>query len=315
MAIIKFACPHCNRPLKGNDTMQGKTLNCPACKSQITVPAPPSPSSAVELHLTDQPLTPPPHKPQHGTTAKRQWGSGRPMNENAGSFPLERRSDPRLPESHKDVQRFAFTKDSASLTRFLKVMLWIFSGLAVVAIFSGFAQLSLISSPNFTAEEAQANNLRQSAIGIVQLAGFIITGIAFLIWIHRANVNCRGFGAKDMKFTAGWSIGYYFIPIVSFYKPYYAMKEIWQASQNPNKWMNQSTSPLLGLWWTLWIIWNLLRQIAYQMSARAESLEAIKSATIVTILSDLVDIPLCIVAIFLVAAIFSFQRRLVEQNR
>ena len=313
MAVIKFACPYCNRPLKGSSSMQGKSLKCPACQSQITVPTSPSQSDAFELHTADETLSHP-HGSSSGSLAKRQWGRGRPIEESTGSFPVQRKDSPAPPESGADAEVFSFSRDPTSLTTFLKIMLWIGSGLAAAALFSEFAQLNLLSSRNFTPEEAGANDFRQGAIAVAQVAVFIVTGIAFLMWIYRANVNCRGFGAKDLKFTAGWSVGYYFIPFLNLYKPYHAMKEIWQASQNPRDWPSQSTSPLLGLWWTLWIFSNAAGQIAYRISSRAESLESIRNATIAAIVSDLIDIPTCIVAALMVTAIFSFQKKLVEQG-
>ena len=49
---------------------------------------------------------------------------------------------------------------------------------------------------------------------------------------HRANYNARQLGAADMRFTPGWAVGWHFIPIAWFWKPYQAMTEIWRASVN-----------------------------------------------------------------------------------
>ena len=88
---------------------------------------------------------------------------------------------------------------------------------------------------------------------------FPITGVLVLMWIYRANYNARQLGAIDMTFTPGWSIGWYFIPVVNLWKPYRAMKEIWHASANPKTWQNQRhTPPLLSWWWGLWIILTMM---------------------------------------------------------
>ena len=71
------------------------------------------------------------------------------------------------------------------------------------------------------------------------------TGILVLTWIHRANHNARQLGADDMRFTPGWAVGWYFVPIAWFWKPYQAMKEIWLASANPSDWRGRPVSPLL----------------------------------------------------------------------
>jgi hypothetical protein len=209
---------------------------------------------------------------------------------------------------------YAFLKDPTSLTKFLRTMLWIYLGIIIVSLLSDFMQMNLLSSASFSQAEAKANDLRQRIIGLIHLAIFIVTGIAFLKWIHRANSNSHGFGARNMKFSPGWSVGYYFIPFLNLYRPYQAMKEIWKVSKNPADWQNESGDPLLGWWWALWIISNILGQISFRISMAANTLNSLKESTVMSIVSAVVDIPLCIVGVSLVSAIFRQQKRLTEMN-
>src|SRR5438105_4269071 len=43
---IKFACPHCGRPLSVKDELAGKKGPCPACKKIVTIPS--STSTAIQ---------------------------------------------------------------------------------------------------------------------------------------------------------------------------------------------------------------------------------------------------------------------------
>ena len=116
--------------------------------------------------------------------------------------------------------------------------------LALIAIGSNLMEYQLLTdfqngvyfSQEMAVAGAEANDKRQQIIVFSYLAVFIISGILILKRIYQSNQNARYLGAKDMAFTPAWSIGFYFIPIVSLWKPYQAMKEIWQASQNPNNW-------------------------------------------------------------------------------
>jgi len=202
----------------------------------------------------------------------------------------------------------SFKKDPTNLTTILKTMLWIFMGLGIISILSDFAQLNLLKSAYITNAAAEANDKRQQVIGIIFIIAYIATGITFLKWIYRANLNVRGFGVQGLKFTPGWSIGYYFIPILCFFKPYQAMKEIWQASKNPDNWKNQLVSPLLGCWWTLWLISCFFGQISFKMSFRADTLAELLSSTTITIISTIIDIVLTAVALSLVSRIFKMQK-------
>lgn len=213
------------------------------------------------------------------------------------------------------TQKYHYTKDLSSITNTLKVMLWVFLVINIIAIFSEFMQLSLLSKDFFSLEEAKANDIRQGIVGLIWMIVFIITAIIFLKWKYRANLNCHGFGAQDMKFKPGWAIGYYFIPILSFFKPYQAMEEIWKVSTNPANWQNEKGSRLIILWWSLWLICSFLGQLSLRASlGSAKTIESLENATIISIMVYIGEILLCIVTISLVKAIFTKQENLIKKS-
>lgn len=231
-----------------------------------------------------------------------------------------------LPIPENGTTTYTFTKDPRSLTSFLIFMLWLSLGSKVISILSDFGQMSLLAQESFTQAEAEANDERQGLVGIAFLIIFIITGVVFLKWIYRANLNSRGFGAKDMKFTPGWSIGYYFIPILNLYKPYQSMEEIWRVSKDPVNYKpyqsmkesllyqtegKEENRPLL-LWWSFWLGANFIAQLTSNNYQEAETVEALKNATYVSILSSLIWIMLCIYAVKLVKTITDRQRALTK---
>jgi hypothetical protein len=62
--IIKFACPHCQQPMEGEDTLYGQFINCPGClrdfapiapaSPAITAKPAPRPPAAAQLDLRDR---------------------------------------------------------------------------------------------------------------------------------------------------------------------------------------------------------------------------------------------------------------------
>lgn len=208
--------------------------------------------------------------------------------------------------------RFVFTKDPTGLTRTLKVLMWIQLGVAMLSMLSDIAQLRLLGSAEINPEAAQANDLRQGAVGLLHLGMVVATGITFLMWIHRANRNCHGFGAQGMRFTPGWSVGCYFIPLLNLVRPYQAMKEIWLTSSDPLGWRPTTSTPLVGWWWTFWIISSVLGNIVFRINLNAETPEALITGTQASIISALIDIPLSLLAITLVTRICHMQTRLVS---
>ncbi len=206
-------------------------------------------------------------------------------------------------------------KDSTNLTKWVRYMLYAQIVVALIAIASNFLEYQLLSDYQngvYTSQEkavadGEASDQRQQMVGLIYLAVFIISGFLILRWIHRANYNARQLGAKDMKFTPGWSIGYYFIPILTLWKPFQAMKEIWKASHYPNNWSNEKAGSILELWWFLWIVSNMLGQAVFRMSTGAEELQELMDLNIITQILDALGIPLALVTLSIINSIYKAQ--------
>lgn len=87
-------------------------------------------------------------------------------------------------------------------------------------------------------------------LAFVGLIGLILV----FVWVYRAHHNAEQLGATGLKFSPGWSVGCYFVPVIWFWKPYQAMKEVWQASARPSGWTRQPGSVLLRCWWMCWLL-------------------------------------------------------------
>jgi hypothetical protein len=206
-------------------------------------------------------------------------------------------------------------RDPATLTQALKVLLILSLLLDFIATVSGVMELALLHSlqggtfaGDFDAA-ATSNDNRQQAIGFTQVALFIVTGIVFLTWIHRANRNARALGAEGMRFTPGWSVGWYFVPIMSLWKPFQAMREIWQASAQPGNWQSVQAPPLVGWWWAMYLISQILAQIAYRLSGNIDSVDDAMLASVITTGSNISGMALDGLAFLLVTKIIASQIR------
>lgn len=205
--------------------------------------------------------------------------------------------------------------NSSDIFNWAKWALYAQIGISIIAIISGFMEYELLTnfkSGNFVSEAsavaaAESNDTRQGAVGVIQFLVFIISGIIILKWIYRANLNARNKGAADMQFTPGWSIGWYFLPIANLWKPYQAMKEIWKASKNPESWKTESVSSLLPWWWFVWIISNLITNASFKLAMKAEELNQLIMANVVTIASDVAGIVLSFVFLSIVKQIYKYQ--------
>jgi uncharacterized membrane protein len=194
------------------------------------------------------------------------------------------------------------------LTKFLRVPLGLGVVVAVVSLLSSAMQAELLSR-TFTEAEGHSNDTRELIIGLSQFVLYLLTVIVFGRWIVRANKNVRALGASGLRVTPGWAVGYFFVPIVSLWKPYQAMKDLWRASQNPAAWTSTATGFLLPAWWTLWLLWVFLGQASLRVTLAAGTLEQLQAATYLQMVSQVVDVPLFLVAMALVTGIANAQKR------
>ncbi|MHC4974406.1 MAG: DUF4328 domain-containing protein [Planctomycetota bacterium] len=139
---------------------------------------------------------------------------------------------------------------------------------------------------------------------LLQVGVFITLIVLFCLWIPRANRNARALGAAGMQFTPRWCVIWYLIPIMNLFRPYQAMKEIWLASNPAAGWQQRDVSPLLPLWWALWLIANFANQMAYGWEEPDDDPFRVTGAMV---FADAIYAPLSIVAMLLVRQIHARQ--------
>lgn len=134
------------------------------------------------------------------------------------------------------------------------------------------------------------------------------------LWTHRANHNARQLGASDMTLMPGWAAGCYFVPPGLFWKPYLAMKEIWQASVDPGEWQGQRGSPLLGWWWTLWLATTWGEVLVWAVAAVAlEPGDAETVESTIGLAGLLLHIPLTLILLTIITKVCRMQ--MILENR
>lgn len=206
-------------------------------------------------------------------------------------------------------------RNSDTLTTWVRYMLYAQIFVSIVSMASGYLEYELLTdfqNGTYTSQEqaiadGEASDQRQGIVGILYLIVFVVSGFLILRWIHRANYNVRQLGAENMKFTPGWSIGYYFIPILTLWKPYQAMREIWKTSKSPSDWRAQDSSGILQVWWFLWLISIFLGQAILRLSMRSEEIPELINLNILIQVSDALDILLALVFLSIVNNIYNFQ--------
>jgi hypothetical protein len=118
--------------------------------------------------------------------------------------------------------------------------------------------------------EAEANDERVGAAGMVLLVSFLVAGIVWLVWQHRTHAALHRKGVGGLSFSSGWAVGWWFIPVASLWKPFQVNREAWKASGGGDGWQTRPTWPLIGAWWGVYVLSNVLNVVAGAVPADAD---------------------------------------------
>ncbi len=160
---------------------------------------------------------------------------------------------------------------SQGLAQAVLILLGVQIFLSLCSMVSSLMQVHLLtralSGEGISDAEASLNDLREQAIGILAVVVAIISGVVFLRYLARANHNAGALGAEGLSATPGWTIGYFFVPILNLYRPYQILQEIWQASApEAGPWKNRPGLALIGWWWGLRLIGVVVDRVSLQMA-------------------------------------------------
>lgn len=207
---------------------------------------------------------------------------------------------------------YHFLRDPSGLTKFLQRLLFVSILVACVALFDDLAEFVQVQSGKATPDQVIDSDPVQGIVGLLQSGLGLVTGITFLKWVYRAYKNIQGFGAENLRYSPGWAVAYYFMPVLGLIRPVQVMNEIWRASDDPRDWRRRPGSWLIGGWWALFLVYALVTQISLQLALSASNNDQWNFAAIMAILGDLISIPLSIAALRLVTEVFRRQKVLVD---
>ncbi len=95
-------------------------------------------------------------------------------------------------------------------------------------------------------------------VAILELVGRVVCAVLFLIWLYRVFANLRVIGARNLEFSPGWAVGWWFVPFLNLGKPFQVVRELYTESHNAadraaNEISDISTETV-GFWWGTYLI-------------------------------------------------------------
>lgn len=98
--------------------------------------------------------------------------------------------------------------------------------------------------------------------------------VAVGMWIHRAHANLHAAMMDGLKFTPGWAVGWFFVPFALLFKPFEAMRELWERSHLEPDDNAAPADRRLYAWWGCWLIGNFMGHKLLRMGEAADRITA-----------------------------------------
>jgi len=235
-------CPECGREYSFD------TLTCPICKRPtITV-----------LRKPGEPL------PIDTTVPKHTTAPGIQTPDEAAkdiTFPIRSQQPPDalLVKEYSFHSTITLSKVFIILQGLLILVLSLVLGGTLIHIFTGGNSFAEIEEMIKTLKEP--HNFISEIPPLLLLS---IPSILFLFWVYYSNANLWALRIRDIEFSPGWAVGYFFVPFFNIVKPISIVKEIWEltytgTAEDEPAYLKRGDL-LVGLWWCTYILANISNQ-------------------------------------------------------
>ncbi|KAB7614533.1 DUF4328 domain-containing protein [Amylibacter sp. SFDW26] len=106
--------------------------------------------------------------------------------------------------------------------------------------------------------------------GVILGVGFLViiitSAVLNLIWIYRSSFNAGILQPSEERVSPKWAVIWNFIPLLSLWKPYVAIKQTWNSTFNVNGDITRGLPMLFWFWWAAWVLNNILSNISFRIS-------------------------------------------------
>lgn len=158
----------------------------------------------------------------------------------------------------------------------------------------------------------EVDQLRMVA-GIAYTLAFIASVVFVARWIYGATANAHTL-SDAMTISPGWSVGFFFVPIVSLFKPFQALSETWQASLSPDDPDDVPIPVVMRWWWGLWLLGNILGNVSFRLSLNAKTIGDLTTGAWLDIVLFAINLPMALLLIVIMRRLTANQRAIVDRR-
>ncbi|MFE9631052.1 DUF4328 domain-containing protein [Streptomyces sp. NPDC006463] len=188
---------------------------------------------------------------------------------------------------------------------------------AAVNLFSAGANLfawslmkDVIAAPGRVPQDTlDLSDVLTGLAGGFQLLAMLGTATVFIIWFHRVRTNGEVFRPDAFTLGRGWAIGAWFVPVGNLFLPFRVARQTWEASTQlgPDGAYRHVSSAPLTAWWVVWVVAACADRVFSRMYKLAETPAAVRDASVVGIVSDLLAVAAAVLAVLFVRGLTALQ--------
>ncbi len=159
-------------------------------------------------------------------------------------------------------------------------VLFILSSAAAMAAFgyrvwllAGIAGDTLMNEASYISDYvpgAEAEAFTTAGAALVYLLTYLVSAFLVLMWYLRSVRNAHAL-SNGVETSPKWAIWWFFIPLVSLWKPYSMTSELWRSSRQPDGWKSLPDPALLRWWWGAVLVSGIVINISTILSRSAAS--------------------------------------------
>lgn len=156
-------------------------------------------------------------------------------------------------------------------------LIWLMILIELVGIWLAFERLSVTRAR--LVDETLSDEPTPAALNVGTVAIFVVIVyvVCWMMWVHRTYRNLPALGAGGLRFTPGWAVGCYFIPILNLWWPFRVMRETWIGS-DPHASPRTAALTLIACWWFLSVLkmlYNVAATWIWYVDPRAGTMHAL----------------------------------------
>jgi len=207
---------------------------------------------------------------------------------------------------------------------FGNITIGILGFLVITAALNIAVSIFMVASPASTIELSTGESIETSwiMVGLLalgELALRALCAIFFLMWLYRSFNNLSVLGARNLEFSPGWSIGWWFVPFANFVMPFKVVRELYSES-DPAKRDRSSlserqpvTNEIIGFWWGTLLAFGIALRVSDGM-AGGDNSDPSKYFPVVYMVGHILMLASAISALVIVKNINKWQEEIIVRK-